>query len=311
MDPRVTAALLAITTALLPTVARTDPLPVVTAVDRAALRYYAGASREAEALLRGAVASIDGASLSACASDPDRAAYLRALALLTRIALDGGRRVEARAWVTRALAYDPRWSPSPRESPPSVLALVRAVGTGLPRGPSGRSTLGSPPSGCVVRTDGGNEPPTGAPGALAVFPREVPAAPTRALATTVSPRTDPPRGVSGAGPWLLAGAGAAGIAAGVTLLALRARGLGDLADHCARTGGVYVCPDADHPDAATLRAYGLAGGVAVTVGVAALAGALVWQALGVEPRDGGPGVTVVAALPTPGGAVAGVVQGVF
>jgi hypothetical protein len=97
--------------------------------------------------------------------EDNRAAYLRALAMLARIDLEARREPAARAWAARAARLDPRWTPSTEEFPPPVVALFGAGGA---PGATATLTLRLPREGCTVTVDGRPAPGTGASRSLAL-----------------------------------------------------------------------------------------------------------------------------------------------
>lgn len=99
--------------------------------------------------------------------EDNRAAYLRALAMLARIDLEARREPAARAWAARAARLDPRWTPSAEEFPPPVVALF---GAGAAPGATATLTLRLPREGCTVTVDGRPAPGTGASRSLTLPP---------------------------------------------------------------------------------------------------------------------------------------------
>lgn len=120
---------------------------------------------EAHRALSAVVATLEADPDALSLLEDNRAAYLRALAMLARIDLEARREPAARAWAARAARIDPRWTPSTEEFPPPVVALF---GTGAAQGATATLTLRLPREGCTVTVDGRTAPGTGASRALSL-----------------------------------------------------------------------------------------------------------------------------------------------
>ncbi len=135
---------------------------------------------ESQRALQAAVTSLEAAPEALRLVEENRAAYLRALATLARIELEASRAPEARAWAERARRFDPGWTPSTEEFPPSVTGLFGS-GSG-PAGAQATVTVRLPREGCSVSVDGRPSPGTGATRTLSL-----PAGSHRLMATCEGP----------------------------------------------------------------------------------------------------------------------------
>jgi hypothetical protein len=87
--------------------------------------------------------------------DDNRASYLRALMMLARVETESGHTNAAAAdlWLQRALAFDPAYTPTPHDYPPTITdryPQLRAAS--VPAG-RGHITVRTPREGCTVRVD--------------------------------------------------------------------------------------------------------------------------------------------------------------
>lgn len=122
---------------------------------------------------------------------------------------------------------------------------------------------------------------------------------TLAVRATPNPEVRTARG-PGAGPWAVAGTGAALVALGGVFWALRESAVGN----CTVESDAIACPTAsDASRAEGAAGMGLAANVSIGVGLAAVAGGVLWVVLG-RPRERS--VATVSVSPTTTGATLGV-----
>lgn len=121
--------------------------------------YFRSGPRAARRRLAEAVAAMEAAPDALALREENRAPYLRALGMLARIDLESRREPEAEAWLRRALAFDPGWTPPPSDFPPPVQQLAARVGRPAPQGEAVLAVR-LPREGCSVLVDGVAQPGT-------------------------------------------------------------------------------------------------------------------------------------------------------
>jgi hypothetical protein len=87
--------------------------------------------------------------------EENRASYLRALMMLARVETESARPNAAAAdvWLQRALAFDPVYTPTPHDYPPTITDRYPQLRAALVPAGRGRITVRTPREGCTVRVD--------------------------------------------------------------------------------------------------------------------------------------------------------------
>jgi hypothetical protein len=87
--------------------------------------------------------------------EENRASYLRALMMLARVETESARPNAAAAdvWLQRALAFDPVYTPTPHDYPPTITDRYPQLRAALVPAGTGRITVRTPREGCTVRVD--------------------------------------------------------------------------------------------------------------------------------------------------------------
>jgi hypothetical protein len=87
--------------------------------------------------------------------EDNRASYLRALMMLARVETESARPNAAAAdvWLQRALAFDPVYTPTPHDYPPTITDRYPQLRAMVVPAGRGHITVRTPREGCVVRVD--------------------------------------------------------------------------------------------------------------------------------------------------------------